>query len=81
MKVTVEHSAQMAAMKARSPDLNPIENLFNTAKRKLRRQALDEKIERETFEEFSQRVKEMLLNFPANDIDKIIDSMENALTQ
>ena len=70
-----KHKIKVFNIPARSPDLNPIENLFNTAKRKLRRQALDEKIERETFEEFSQRVKEMLLNFPANDIDKIIDSM------
>ena len=59
----------------RSPDLNPIENFFNTMKKRLRQQALDEKIERETFEEFSERVKRMLLDFPAEDIDKIIDSM------
>ena len=61
---------------ARSPDLNPIENLFNTIKKRLRQQALDKQIEQETFEEFSARVKETLLNFPPDDIDKIIDSMD-----
>ena len=51
------------------------ENFFNIMKKRLRQQALDEKIERENFEEFSERVKRMLLDFPAEDIDKIIDSM------
>lgn len=60
---------------ARSPDLNGIENLFHTVKKRLRQQALDDRIEHETFNEFSNRVKKMLMEFPANEIDKIIDSM------
>ncbi len=61
---------------ARSPDLNPIENLFNTIKKSLRQQALDRQIERETFEEFSARVKQTLLDYPSDNIDKIINSMD-----
>lgn len=59
----------------RSPDLNPIENLFHTVKKRLRRQALDEEIEHETFPEFSTRVRRMLLEFPPEEINKIIESM------
>ena len=70
-----KHKIKVFKIPARSPDLNPIENLFNTVKKRLRRQALDQNIEYETFEEFSERVTKTLLEFPAKDIDKIIDSM------
>ena len=71
-----QNNIKVFKIPARSPDLNPIENLFHTIKKELRRQALEDKIEHENFEEFSERVKQTLLNFPARDIDKIIDSMK-----
>jgi len=70
-----KHNAKVFKIPARSPDLNPIENLFNTIKKRLRQQALDHQIEHESFEQFSERVQQTLLNFSPNDIDKIIDSM------
>lgn len=75
LKAFHKHNIKVFKIPARSPDLNPIENLFNTVKKRLRRQALDNKIEFETFEQFSERVKQTLLDFPAKSIDKIIDSM------
>ena len=60
---------------ARSPDLNPIENLFNSVRDKLRKDALDRMLEKETFEQFCRRVKNTMLNFPVNQIDKTIASM------
>ena len=41
----------------RSPDLNPIENIFNIVKRELKRQAIRSDITYETYEQFSERVK------------------------
>ena len=43
-----------------SGDLNPIENVFNVAKRELRRQAIRHNITSGTFEEFAQRVESTL---------------------
>ena len=69
------HHIKVFKIPPRSPDLNPIENLFHTMKKRLRIQALEEQIEYETFEQFSLRVKQQLLNVKAEDVDKIIDSM------
>ena len=41
----------------RSPDLNPIENIFHIASKKLEKVALNEGITRESFEEFCDRVQ------------------------
>lgn len=41
----------------RSPDLNPIENLFHVVKRRLREDAINKTIIKETFDEFVVRVK------------------------
>lgn len=59
----------------RSPDLNPIENLFQQVDSVLKRQAIERKIERESFQEFSQRCKETLLNYDTEKIDTLIRSM------
>ena len=64
---------------SRSPDLNPIENFFHSVSDKLRQQALHNRIEKETFNEFSARVKKTLLEYPAADIDKIIESMDKRI--
>lgn len=59
----------------RSPDLNPIENVFNFAKEELRSQALDRSITFEKFNEFSSRVKRTLCSILVEYIDKNIESM------
>jgi len=59
----------------RSPDLNPIENFFHLAKKKLKAQAIEQKIMRETFEEFSRRVKKTMAEYPVEEINRIIESM------
>ena len=60
---------------ARSPDLNPIENLFHLARNKLHRQARTRKITNESKEEFVLRVSNTLQSFNPEIIDKIIESM------
>lgn len=44
-------------------------------KKELARQAIEEEILHETFEEFSQRVIKTLQEFPIGKIDRIIESM------
>ena len=59
----------------RSPDLNPIENLFNLVDKKLQENAIAENIVKETYDEFAERVKRTMLAFPVETIDSIIDTM------
>ena len=58
---------------SRSPDFNPIENIFNYAKSELRTQAFEKNIDYETFEQFSIRVKHTLEKTPTKYIDKTIE--------
>ena len=71
--------AKLLSIPPRSPDINPIENFFNLIKVELRRQALQNNITRENYEEFSQRVYNTIINFPVAQIDKIIDSMDKRM--
>jgi transposase len=71
--------AHLFCIPARSPDMNPIENLFNQIGKELRQQAIDKKITHETFEEFSQRVTKTLQEYPAVRINKIIESMDKRM--
>lgn len=71
--------AKLLSIPPRSPDINPIENFFNLIKIELRRQALQDNITRENYEAFSQRVYNTMINFPAEQIDKIIDTMNKRM--
>lgn len=66
---------------ARSPDLNPIENLFHLVGKQLERQALQQDIVEESQEEFTERVRKTLTEFPSSQIDKIIESMDKRVEQ
>ena len=73
--------AEIHTIPPRSPDLNPIENLFHTVKKKLQDEAIELCIERESIEEFQRRIQRVLISIPSNDIDIIIDSMPERLRQ
>lgn len=60
---------------ARSPDLNPIENVFHNIGKKLREDALTKRIEQETFQQFADRARRICLSYPSEVIDKTIESM------
>jgi len=60
---------------ARSPDLNPIENIFHLVGKQLKSDACEKNITKETFVAFSNRVKQTMVNFPSEIIDKTIASM------
>ena len=55
--------------------MNPIENLFHLVTNQLEKDALELEISHESFQEFSDRVKKTMLNFPKHKIDNIIKSM------
>ena len=57
----------------RSPDINPIENLFDLFESKLGRDALALNITKETFERFCERVRETIKNYRVQRIYKVID--------
>lgn len=59
----------------RSPDLNPIENIFHLVGKKIRKDALQLDIKYESYQQFSERVKTALMNFPTDIIDRTIASM------
>ena len=68
-------AAELVEIQARSPDLNPIENIFHNIKRSLREDALKRKIIREDFESFKQRVLSTLLQYDGSVIDRTIETM------
>ena len=67
--------AKQIKIPARSPDINCIENLFAQVSRLLERQAIDMDITSESKEEFEERIKTTLTNFPVDKINKLIESM------
>ena len=69
-----EIEAELHRIPARSPDLNPIENICHLIKKELAKQALNFQIEKESFDEFKTCVLHC-----CNDIDPlIIDRMIEA---
>ena len=70
-----EIGPELVEIPARSPDLNPIENIFHNIKRSLREDALKRKIVREDFESFKQRVLSTPLQYDGSVIDRTIETM------
>lgn len=66
---------QCFSIPPRSPDCNPIENLFNLVDMQLRSDAISQQITKETEDEFAKRVRNTITAFPIKEIDKIIDTM------
>ena len=75
-----EVGSRQFSIPPRSPDLNPIESIFNVVKQKLRVDAFEKKIEIEKFTDFWKRVKDTLLNTPIHVIDKTIKSMNKRIS-
>ena len=71
--------ARMFSIPPRSPDINPIENFFHLVKKQLNRDALEQNIMQESYRQFSDHVKETILNFPVAIIDNMIESMDKRM--
>ena len=76
-----EIEAELVKIPPRSPDLNPIENVFHDVKRKILKEALQERIEKEDFTAFKERVLRKLANCSGSLIDGTIKTMHKRLTQ
>ena len=72
--------AKISSIPAQSPDINPIENVFNYVRTKLHEESLNRNITSENFEEYSARVKKTLIAVPVEYIKKAIESMNNRLS-
>ena len=70
----VKVGSELFPIPARSPELNPIENVFAFVKQHLDDEAIEKNITRELFEEYCRRVRTMLLSTSVDRINKIIDS-------
>ena len=71
--------ARKFTIPARSPDLNPIENVFHNVKKQLQDDALSKRITKETYSQFCARVKTTLLNYSSEIIDRTIISMDRRI--
>lgn len=74
-----ELGCQMFSIPARSPDLNPIENIFHLVRQELANDALVQEIYKENYEDFCKRVANTISNFSVEVIDRTIDSMKDRL--
>lgn len=74
-------NAKILSIPPRSPDLNPIENLFGLTKKQLRKQAIEQRIEYETFESFTERVKSTICHSEIALVNSLIESMPKRIKE
>lgn len=71
--------AKVVTIPARSPDLNPIENFFHLIGKAIVEDTKRKNITKETFDEFSSRVKDIIVNFDKKTINSLIGSMDKRI--
>ena len=71
--------AKLIAIPPRSPDLNPIENIFHIVKRILQVDAIKKNITFETYEQFSSRIVQTFRNLDQTLINNTILSMDKRI--
>ena len=70
-----KQNIRLFSIPPRSPDLNPIENLFNQVRRTIKKDSFNQQLLRESKFEFTERVRNLLLNYDTERIDNLILSM------
>ena len=78
-KTFQELNAELLSIPARSPDINPIENLFHIGREDLQKEALVLNITHETYEDLSKRVSNTIRSISVECIDSIIYTMEKRM--
>ena len=76
-----EIGAELFPIPPRSPELNPIENVFALVKKELGLQAIENRIEKETYPHYCLRVRATLLSLSVETIDTIIASYSSRLSE
>ncbi len=74
-KAINDAGATLFEIPARSPDLNPIENLFHIVKKQIQSQAIAQHIYKETWHEFKARVRKTILNIPITYVNNLLLGM------
>ena len=67
--------AKMQVIPARSPDLNPIENLFHIVRKRIEAEILEKNVIHQSWDEFVDRVKFNIWSVLQDYVDKTIASM------
>lgn len=75
MSALTQIESELHEIPPRSPDLNPIENVFNLVKKTLEKEAIERNIAKESFNEFKARVFRCFDTFSVAIIDRTIQSM------
>ena len=65
----------------RSPDMNPIENIFNIIRKRIEREAMQKRISKETNSEFEKRIRGTFMSLSQDIIDRTIASMNSRMKQ
>ena len=73
--------AELHEIPARSPCVNPIENIFHVVRTNLEEEAIRLQIERESFEDFTHRVMRCLDSIDPEVINRTISSMPKRMEQ
>ena len=73
--------AELHEIPARSPCVNPIENIFHVVRTNLEEEAIRLQIERESFEDFTRRVMRCLDSIDPEVINRTISSMPKRMEQ
>ena len=71
--------AMIFAIPPRSLDLNPVENFSHLINIELKKDTISRHIQSESLEQFSARVRSIIMKFPSEKIDKIFDSMDKRI--
>jgi hypothetical protein len=72
-------NAKLLSIPPRSPDINPIENVFHLVHKRLSEDALEKEIGKETIQDFEKRVIDSLYSIPHDTINNTIASMDKRL--
>ena len=64
---------------AESPDVNPIENIFQLLQKKVRKEAFEVHITQESYAQFCNCITKKIKSFPVDVINRSIDSIKGRL--
>ena len=78
-RVYDEIGAFVFCIPPRSPNLNPIENVFHLINMEIRKDTIKRNITEKTFTSFSQRERSLIQGIPKRTINRVIDSMEKRI--
>ena len=68
MQILEDIGAELVPIPPRSPDLNPIENLFAQLGKQVELDSIAKKITNQTFEEFEARVRQIIVNYDSKEM-------------